>query len=131
MTWEQEIVTKLGKNGIRELAAAFYRQVAGDDLLGPMYPTEELSQAETRLADFLCFRLAGDPTYLETRGHPRLRMRHFPFKIGIAERDRWILLMTNAMDEIGLHGKEREALEGFFAHTADFMRNQEEPAAGS
>ena len=126
MTWEQEIVTKLGENGIREMAAAFYRRIAEDDLLGPMYPTEHLSQAETRLADFLCFRLAGDPGYLEKRGHPRLRMRHSPYKIGIAERDRWMCLMTGAMDEVGLDGKEREALEAFFAQSADFMRNQPE-----
>lgn len=128
MSWEQQVTEKLGLDGIRSLTAAFYRRIAADDLLGPMYPPESLAAAEKRLADFFCFRIAGDPAYGETRGHPRLRMRHAPYQIGEAERDRWLMLMSGAMDEVGLDGTEREALDVFFAQVADFMRNQPDGA---
>jgi hemoglobin len=52
-------------------------------------------------------------------------MRHFPFAIGEAERDRWLALMNGAMDEVGIAGEARDHLGAFFDQVADFMRNRE------
>jgi hemoglobin len=117
---------ELGENRLRELVAAFYRRVREDPLLGPLYPQDDWAGAEKRLADFLIFRFGGPPTYLEERGHPRLRMRHLPFSIGIAERDRWLDLMGAAMGEIDITPSQAAILGAFFAQVADFMRNQPE-----
>src|SRR5690606_32376779 len=92
----------VGEARLRALVAAFYRRVRTDDLIGPMYPPDDWAGAEKRLADFLIYRFGGPPTYLEERGHPRLRGRHLPFAIGEAERDRWLQLMESAMTEIDL-----------------------------
>lgn len=123
---ESVVMELCGEDGIRRLVAAFYRGVRGDDLLGPMYPAQDWAGAEERLAEFLLFRLGGSSRYLELRGHPRLRMRHFPFKIGTAERDRWLKLMNAAMDETGVPAPARAFLDPFFNQVADFMRNQGE-----
>lgn len=115
----------LGEDGFVRLVAAFYRRVREDDLIGPMYPPDDWEGAERRLADFLVFRFGGSDRYLRERGHPRLRMRHLPFSIGEAERDRWLALMEAAMDELWLAGEARGNLSAFFAQVADFMRNRE------
>ena len=122
---EAVVMEALGEDGFARLVAAFYRRVRGDDLIGPMYPPEDWEGAERRLADFLIFRFGGSERYLQERGHPRLRMRHVPFSIGEAERDRWLKLMGAAMDEMGLAGEVRVNLEAFFDQVADFMRNRE------
>jgi len=116
----------LGEPVLRKLVAAFYRQMKVDDLIGPMYPQGDWEGAERRLADFLIFRFGGPTTYIEERGHPRLRMRHAPFSIGVAERDRWLDLMGNAIQETGIEPAMAEILAAFFAQVADFMRNREE-----
>ena len=121
---EAGVMQACGEEGIRRMVAAFYRQVRTDDLISPMYPAADLEGAEERLAEFLLFRLGASTHYIETRGHPKLRMRHITFKIGIAERDRWLELMTAAMDETGVPLAAREFLDPFFAQVADFMRNQ-------
>lgn len=115
----------VGEARLRALVAAFYRRVRTDDLIGPMYPPDDWAGAEKRLADFLIYRFGGPPTYLEERGHPRLRGRHLPFAIGEAERDRWLQLMESAMTEIGLPEEALPPLRGFFVQVADFMRNRE------
>lgn len=121
---EELVATTLGEDGFRDLVAAFYRRVREDELIGPMYPEKDWEGAEKRLRDFLLFRFGLSSTYIEERGHPRLRMRHAHFKIGEKERDRWLACMDEAMDEIELEGEPRVALEQFFAQVADFMRNQ-------
>ena len=110
--------------GFAPLVAAFYRRVRADDLLGPMYPPDDWEQAEWRLRAFLDQRFGGPATYSEQRGHPRLRMRHMPFKIGEAERDRWLELMIAAMDEVQVPRPVRRVIGPFFATVADQMRNQ-------
>ncbi len=122
---EAVVMEALGEDGFARLVAAFYRRVREDDLIGPMYPPGDWEGAERRLADFLIFRFGGSERYLQERGHPRLRMRHVPFSIGEAERDRWLKLMGAAMDEMGLSGEARVNLEAFFDQVADFMRNRE------
>lgn len=121
---EADVMAACGEDGIRRMVAAFYQRVRTDDLIGPMYPEKDWEAAEERLAEFLLFRLGASTRYIETRGHPKLRMRHITFRIGIAERDRWLELMTAAMDETGVPENAREFLDPFFAQVADFLRNQ-------
>lgn len=120
---EREVMIVCGEKGIRKMVAAFYRRVREDDLIGPMYPDDDWEGAEERLAEFLLFRLGASTAYTEKRGHPRLRMRHAPFRIGIAERDRWLEMMSAAMDETEISKGAREFLDPFFAQVADFLRN--------
>jgi len=121
---EAEVVKVCGESGIRRMTAAFYKRVREDDLVGPMYPQADWEGAEDRFTEFLLFRLGASTRYLETRGHPKLRMRHITFKIGIAERDRWLELMTAAMEDAEVPSAAREFFDPFFAQVADFMRNQ-------
>jgi hemoglobin len=122
---DQDIYAVIGEDGFHRLIAAFYRQVPGDDILGPMYPAGDLAGAEERLRDFLIFRFGGPQRYIEQRGHPRLRMRHFPFAISQAARDRWIQLMTNALNEAALPPDVDSMLRQFFDGVATFMINRE------
>lgn len=122
---ESIVAAALGEEGFRRLAAAFYRRVRFDDLVGSLYPEADWDGAEERLASFLLFRFGLDDGYVRERGHPRLRMRHLPYSIGEAERDRWLELMESAMDEIEVEGGAREALSKFFREVADFMRNRD------
>jgi hemoglobin len=120
------IYEQLGEDGIRAIVAAFYKRVPSDDLLGPMYPADDWKGAEQRLRDFLVYRFGGPQRYIEERGHPRLRMRHLPFKIGVPERDRWLRLMSEAMEECETPSPAREEMWALFMQVADFMRNQPE-----
>ena len=121
---ENEIYASIGHDGFERLVAAFYRQIPGDDILGPIYPAEDLPGAEQRLRDFLIGRFGGPQVYIEQRGHPRLRMRHAPFSIGQAERDRWVRLMEHAMEEAALPDEVARALSSFFQSTATFLMNR-------
>jgi hemoglobin len=121
---EQHVYKAIGQSGFERLADAFYRQVPGDDVLGPMYPARDLEGAKQRLRDFLIFRFGGPQTYIEQRGHPRLRMRHAPFAIGQRARDRWLQLMTRALDEAELPEEPRQILQSFFESTTTFLKNR-------
>lgn len=121
---ETVVFRQLGEDGLETLVAAFYRRVRVDDLLAPMYPRSDWEGAARRLRDFLIFRFGGPPRYVEERGHPRLRMRHAPFPIDSAARDRWLSLMGAAMEETGVPDPSASILGDYFALTADFMRNR-------
>ncbi len=114
---------QLGETTIRALVSAFYEQVRTDDILAPMYPVEDLAGAEERLRDFLIYRFGGSTRYLETRGHPRLRMRHFPFVIDTAAKERWLHLMHTAMQQVPLPPETKPTLTAFFRTVADAMQN--------
>jgi hemoglobin len=120
---DAQIFEAIGEEGFERLVAAFYRQVPGDEILGPMYPADDLEGAERRLRDFLIGRFGGPPRYIEQRGHPRLRMRHAPFSIDTAARDRWIALMSRALEEAGLPREVELALRPFFEGVATMMIN--------
>jgi hemoglobin len=117
------IYGELGEEKLRAMVAAFYRRVATDDLLGPMYPPEDFEGAERRLAGFLIFRFGGPQTYIAERGHPRLKMRHFPFVINGAARDRWLALMNAAMEETEIPEPFKSSLGSFFTVVAHNMQN--------
>lgn len=121
---EDQIYPLIGEDGFRRLIAAFYSQIPGDPILGPMYPAGDLPGAEERLRDFLIFRFGGPPDYLDKRGHPRLRMRHAPFAVTEAARDRWMLLMNNALAAAALPPEAEHTLRLFFDSTATFMINR-------
>jgi len=124
---ELDVYSLIGTEGFTRLVAAFYRQVPQDDLLGPMYPTQDLAGAEQRLRDFLIGRFGGPQTYIEQRGHPRLRARHSPFSIDQTARDRWARLMDNALGEASLPGEAEQVLRQFFHEMSTFMINQPGP----
>ncbi len=121
---EQHVYAAIGHAGFDRLADAFYRQVPTDDILGPMYPADDLEAARHRLRDFLIFRFGGPQTYIEQRGHPRLRIRHAPFAIGQTARDRWLQLMTRALEEAALPEEPRSILRSFFESTTTFLINR-------
>lgn len=83
-----------------------------------------LDEARQKLAWFLTGWLGGPQHYIERFGHPRLKMRHMPFKIGIVERDQWLACMDQAMAETGVPEALRQRLQQSFFQTADWMRNQ-------
>jgi hemoglobin len=120
---ENEVYAALGEEGFRRLIAAFYRQIPNDDVLGPIYPKHDLAAAEERLRGFLIYRFGGPQTYIEQRGHPRLRMRHAPFRVDEQARNRWMELMNRAMDEVQLSSDVREVLLPYFDSTATAMMN--------
>ncbi|MSX94105.1 MAG: globin, partial [Actinobacteria bacterium] len=96
------------------LAELFYVGVKGDPVLRPMYPDDDMEGAQRRLALFLAQFWGGPTTYMEERGHPMLRARHMPFPIGEAERDRWLVCIAAAVEELTEPGEIRELLMGYF-----------------
>jgi hemoglobin len=122
---DQEVYGLIGEDGFARLIGAFYRRVPADDILGPMYPANDLYGAEERLREFLVFRFGGPQRYLEKRGHPRLRMRHNPFAIDRAARDRWMQLMDAALKESALPPEADAVLREFFEGTSAFMMNRQ------
>jgi hemoglobin len=124
MEQERTVFKQLGgMEAFQRIAAAFYRRVETDDILRPLYPPE-LDAARTRLALFLAQFFGGPADYNALRGHPRLRMRHFPFSIGQAERDRWLSHMLAAVDEAGVVEPARSVMAQYFAATSTFLINQ-------
>ena len=121
---EHEVYAAIGDEGFERLAAAFYRQIPGDDVLGPMYPANDMEASQQRLRGFLIFRFGGPQTYIEQRGHPRLRMRHAPFAIGQTARDRWLQLMRQALQDANLPEDVTQLLGAFFESTTTFLMNR-------
>lgn len=119
-----------------ELVERFYAGVATDEVLAPLYPEyPDYTAAKRRLALFLTQYWGGPTTYSDERGHPRLRMRHFPYRIGPDERDRWLTHMTDAMDSLFAELRRsdvladdtaatlRAMLDGYFVPSAEHLRN--------
>jgi len=106
-----------------QLVQAFYRGVARDPILRPMYEEEDLGPSAKRLTWFLAQYWGGPHLYSEARGHPRLRARHLPFVIDATARDAWLGNMLAALDaqEIGEH--ERAELRGYMLSAAEFLMN--------
>jgi hemoglobin len=107
------------------LVDRFYVGVETDPVLRPVYPEQDLVGARHRLTLFLAQYWGGPRTYDRERGHPRLRMRHFPFAIGPAERDRWLLHMRAALAELAPPEDLADAFERYFDNAAEAMRNRD------
>lgn len=101
----------------------FYEQVPNDDILGPMYPPDDFEGAEQRLKMFLSQYWGGPKDYQEQRGHPRLRMRHVNCPIGVTAAERWLQLMSNALDGVDLTAEQREAIWEHMVRAADMLIN--------
>ncbi|APT92048.1 hemin receptor [Corynebacterium phocae] len=100
-----------GEPTFDRLVSGFYAQVPGDDILGPMYPADDMEGAANRLKWFLMQYWGGPTEYQERRGHPRLRMRHHPFPIDRAAAIRWVELMENSLALI-----EEETIPPVYRH---------------
>lgn len=128
MTDDQTFYDQVGGHDtFVRLVEAFYRGVASDDVLRPMYPEDDLGPAAERLTLFFEQYFGGPSTYSETRGHPRLRMRHMPFHVNPDARDRWLAHMRHAMDELDLAPIHAVAMWDYFERAAHAMVNTFEP----
>jgi hemoglobin len=110
------------------LVDAFYDGVVDDEVLLPLYPEQpDLTGARHRLTLFLAQYWGGPTTYMEERGHPRLRMRHFPFHVGPLERDRWLVHMAAAVERVCAERSApagvAEELMAYFVPAAEHLRN--------
>jgi hemoglobin len=114
-----------GEPTFRRLVGRFYEGVATDPLLRPMYPEEDLGPAADRLTLFLMQYWGGPNTYSAARGHPRLRMRHAPFRVSPAARDAWLRHMRDAVDSLDLPEPHHSALWEYLERAAHFMVNSD------
>ncbi len=105
-----------------ELVTRFYAGVALDPILRPLYP-DDLEPGRQHLRDFLIQYWGGPTHYSDSRGHPRLRMRHAPFVIGPAERDAWFAHMAAAVQAGGLRAADEAEMLGYFANAATHLLN--------
>src|ERR1044071_7660464 len=121
---DTQVYSLIGEDGFHRLVAAFYKRVPTDDILSTMYPPEDLEGAQERLREFLVMRFGGPQRYLQARGHPRLRMRHAPFAITEAARNRWLERMEESRAEVARAEKAVAMLRRFFNEAATFMINR-------
>ena len=112
-----------GEETFDRLVRAFYRGVRADPVLAPMYPEDDWEGAIWRFRTFLEQYWGGPGTYSETRGHPRLRMRHMPFQIDHDARERWLKHMSAALDEVQLPPMQDAAMRDYFERAALAMVN--------
>jgi hemoglobin len=112
-----------GEATFRRLVHRFYEGVAQDPVLRPMYPEQELGPAEERLTLFFMQYWGGPRTYSEQRGHPRLRMRHMPFRVDRAAHDAWLGHMRTAVDELGLASEHERQLWSYLVYAAGSLIN--------
>ena len=112
-----------GEPVFRQLVDAFYDGVEHDPVLRPLYPEGDLTAARERLRLFLEQYWGGPTTYSDTRGHPRLRMRHVTWQIGEAERDAWLRLMLGAVARLDVSEQHRAAIWDHLERAAHTLVN--------
>jgi hemoglobin len=112
-----------GEPTFRRLVEIFYAGVAQDPPLRALYPEDDLGPAAERLTLFLMQYWGGPGTYSQTRGHPRLRLRHAPFAVNEAARDAWLRHMRVAVDALALAPGYEQQLWAYLTTAADSMRN--------
>jgi hemoglobin len=119
----ENLYDRIGEAGFTKLTKVFYQGVANDPLLKPMYPEEDLGPAERRLRMFLEQYWGGPDAYQQERGHPRLRMRHYEFKIGPKARDAWLRHMKTAVAALELSELDEAMLWDYLERAAHAMLN--------
>ena len=112
-----------GHKTIARIVDRFYAGVATDPVLRPMYPEPDLTGARERLTMFLEQYWGGPGTYQEQRGHPRLRMRHAPFRVTPAAAERWLTHFRAGLDEVALPAELDQQFWAYVQHAAQFMVN--------
>jgi hemoglobin len=106
-----------------DLVERFYQRVVEDDVLRPLYP-DDLNPGKANLAAFFSQYWGGPSTYSDTRGHPRLRMRHVSFSIGMEERNAWVNHMQEAVSESNITDQDKVLLIEYFAMAASSLINR-------
>lgn len=121
-----------GEAKVTELVERFYDLMDLESAYVALRATHgsTLANARQRLCWFLCGWMGGPQHYTDRFGHPKLRLRHMPFKIGFTERDQWLACMDQAMGETGVDANLRMRLNASFFQTADWMRNQADGCPG-
>ena len=119
----QSIYDLIGAEAIQSLTDAFYAAVEKDPVLRAMYP-DDLSQSRRHLQLFLVQFFGGPSDYSAERGHPRLRMRHFPFEIDQRARDHWLQHMWAAIDIVGIVEPARSQMRDYFERSSEFLINR-------
>ena len=125
MSVEQTMYEALGGEAFFvDLVEGFYQGVENNEILRPMYP-EDLTDAKRHLVLFLVQYWGGPRTYLEERGHPRLRMRHAPFKITKRAREAWMTAMMSSLDALKsrMTDEQYQEFSEYFAMAAMQLRN--------
>lgn len=118
-----------GESAIQSLVDRFYFYMdilPEAQCIRAMHQTD-LATAKDKLFKFLSGWLGGPNLYIEEFGHPMLRMRHFPFKIGESERDQWMLCMNKALAEISMDPRLHTNIQTALQQLATHMINQEPP----
>ena len=124
MSTEQTFYDAIGGHAtIAKIVDRFYEGVATDEVLRPLYPEEDLAPAAERFRMFLEQYWGGPTTYSETRGHPRLRMRHAPFKVTPAAKERWLVHFRAGLDAANLPPELDAQFWDYVTHAAQFMVN--------
>ena len=108
---------------IAKIVARFYEGVATDEVLRPLYPEADLGPATERFTLFLAQYWGGPTTYSDRRGHPRLRMRHAPFKVTPTAKEHWLRHFRTGLDEAGLSPEHDAQFWDYVTHAAQFMVN--------
>lgn len=111
-----------GEPVIREIVRHFYDRIEADPVLRPMFP-DDLGPGREYQALFLIQYFGGPRTYLDVRGHPRLRARHMPFVIDQQARDHWLQHMLDAIDDAGIEEPARGVMRQYFERASEFMIN--------
>jgi hemoglobin len=112
-----------GLETFRRIVEVFYEGVAGDPVLRPMYPEEDLGPAAERFMLFLVQYWGGPTTYSDNRGHPRLRMRHAPFEVTPSAAQRWLVHFRAGLDAAALTPEQDAQFWDYVTHAAQFMVN--------
>jgi hemoglobin len=122
---QESIYVALGEDAFWRIARAFYSRIDQDPFLRPMFPAE-LEEPIRNQAEFLIQYFGGPQTYSARRGHPRLRMRHMPYSIGVRERNAWVSHMDGALSDAEIPEPYLSQMREYFARTATFMINRDE-----
>ena len=120
----QSVYDMLGsEEPFRKLVDSFYAKIEGDAVLRPMFP-DNLEQSKRWQFLFLLQFFGGPKRYMQERGHPRLRMRHFPFPIDAQARDHWLQHMLAAIDDVGIPEPARSVMREYFERASAFLINR-------